>query len=77
MNSGHRRGYVAFTVAATLIVASILFYRIRPLAGIALGSGATALVVLAHLGVLGALVGPLVARRRARRYPPSQQDRRK
>jgi hypothetical protein len=52
MNS-HRRGYVGFTLAATLIVASIFLYRIRPLAGITLGSGATALVVLAHLGVLG------------------------
>jgi hypothetical protein len=60
MNSGHRRGYVGFTLAATLIVASILLYRIRPLAGITLGSAATALVVLTHLGVLGALVGPLV-----------------
>jgi len=75
MNS-HRRGYVGFTLAATLIVASIFLYRIRPLAGITLGSGATALVVLAHLGVLGALLGPLVARRQ-RRHPPSQQDRRK
>jgi hypothetical protein len=77
MNSGRRWGFAGFTLAATLIVASILLYRIRPLAGITLGSGATAFVVLTHLGVLGALVGPLVARRRPRRHPPSQQDRRK
>jgi hypothetical protein len=67
MNGGHRRGYAVFLFAtATLIVASIFLYRIRPLAGITLGSGAIGLAVLAHLGILAAVVGPLVAWRRRR-----------
>jgi hypothetical protein len=57
--------------------ASIFLYRVQPLAGISFGSTAVALAVLAHLGVLAALVGPLVTRRGPRRHPPSQQDRRK
>ena len=64
MNGGGR-GYIAFAFAtATLIVASILLYRIRPLAGITFGSTAIGLAVLAHLGILAAVVGPLVAWRR-------------
>ena len=77
MNGGHRRAYAIVFGAATVIGASIFLYRVRPLAGITFGSTAVALVVLAHLGVLAAIVGPLVARRRPRRHPPSQQDRRK
>ena len=46
------------------IAASIFLYRIRPLAGISFGSTAIALAVLAHLGILAAVVGPLVAWRR-------------
>lgn len=61
--NGRGRGYIAFATA-TLIVASILLYRIRPLAGITFGSAAIALAVLAHLGILAAVVGPLVAWRR-------------
>jgi membrane protein implicated in regulation of membrane protease activity len=77
MSGGHRRTYVIVFGAATVIGASIFLYRLRPLAGITFGSTAVALAVLAHLGVLAAIVGPLVARRRSRRHPPSQQDRRK
>jgi hypothetical protein len=65
MNGRHRRGYMALVFAtATLIVTSIFLYRIRPLAVISFGSTAIALAVLAHLGLLAAVVGPLVAWRR-------------
>jgi len=67
MNSAHHRRYVVLAAAATLIAASVFLYRIRPLAGITFGSGAIVLAVLAHLGVLAAVVGPLVAWRRRRR----------
>jgi hypothetical protein len=63
----HRHGYVFFIAAATLIGASIFLCRVRPLAGITFGSTAIGLAVLAHLGILAALVGPLVAWRRRRR----------
>jgi hypothetical protein len=52
---------------AALIVAFIILYRLRPLAGIALGSGAILLVVLAHLGVFAAVLGPFLAWRRRNR----------
>ena len=52
--------------AMTLVGASILLYRVRPLAGITLGSGVIILVVLAHVGVLAAVVGPFIAWRRRR-----------
>jgi hypothetical protein len=65
MNGRHRRGYIALVFAtATVIAASIFLYRIRPVAGISFGSTAIALAVLAHLGILAAVVGPLVAWRR-------------
>jgi hypothetical protein len=64
MNGGHRRGYVFFLTAATLIGASIFLYTVRPLAGITFGSTAIALGVLAHLGILAAVIGPLLAWRR-------------
>ena len=65
MNGRHRRGYIVSAFAtATLIVASIFLYSIRPFAGISFGSTAIALAVLAHLGILAAVVGPLVAWRR-------------
>jgi hypothetical protein len=68
MNGSHRRGYVLFVAAATLIGAFIFLYRVRPLAGMTFGSTAIALAVLAHLGLLAAIIGPLVAwRRRTRR----------
>jgi len=65
MIGGHRRAYIAsaFT-AATLIAASIWLYRIRPVAGITFGSAAVVLAVLAHLGIIAAVVAPLVAWRR-------------
>jgi hypothetical protein len=77
MSVGHGRAYVIVFGAATVIGASIFLYRVLPLAGISFGSTAVALAALAHLGVLTALVGPLVARCGQRRHPPSQQDRRK
>ena len=77
MSGGHRRTYLIGFGAATVIGASISLYRVRPLAEITFGSTAVALAVLAHLGVLAAIVGPLVARRRPPQHPPSQQDRRK
>ena len=64
MNAEHRCGYVMIVAAATLIGASIFLYRVRPLAGITFGSSAVALAVLAHLGILAAVVGPFVAWRR-------------
>jgi hypothetical protein len=67
MTGGLRRGYGFLLAAVTLIGASIFLYRVRPLAGITVGSGALLLVVLAHLGVLAAVIGPFVAWRRRRR----------
>jgi hypothetical protein len=68
MNNGHRRGHLVFLFAtATLIVGAIFFYSISPLAGITFGSSAIVLAVLAHLGILAALVGPFVRWRRRRR----------
>jgi hypothetical protein len=71
----HRPKSVVLFAAATLVIASIVLYEIRPLAGITFGSGAIVLAVLAHLGVLAAVVGPFVAWRRRRR--PPQLNRRK
>ena len=65
MIRGHRRAYIASGFATTtLIAASIWLYRIHPLSGITFGSTAVALAVLAHLGILAGVVGPLVAWRR-------------
>jgi len=65
MIRGHRPAYIASGFATvTLIVASIWLYRIHPLAGITFGSTAVALAVLGHLGILAAVLGPIVARRR-------------
>jgi hypothetical protein len=65
MNGRHRRGYIAVVFAtASVIATSIFLYRIRPLAGISFGSTALALAVLAHLGILAAVVAPLVGWRR-------------
>jgi len=76
MNGGRHRGYVVVvSVAAMMIFASILLYRSRPLAGITLGSSAIVLVVLAHLGVVAAVVAPFLMWRRRRR--PPQLNRRK
>ena len=77
MNGRPRRAHVVFLAAtAMLILVSIFLYRIRPLAGITFGSTSIALAVLAHVGVLAALVGPLVAWRRRRRHRPPQLNRR-
>jgi hypothetical protein len=67
MNSERHRGYARLAALGTLIVAAIFLYRIRPLAGITFGSTAIVLAVLAHLGVLAAVVGPFIAWRRRRR----------
>jgi hypothetical protein len=56
--------------AATIIGASFLSYEGWPVVGIAigLGSSAVALIVMAHLGVIAALVASLaILRRRSRR----------
>ena len=67
MNGRPRRGDIALVFAtAAVIAASIFLYRIRPLAGISFGSTAIALAVLAHLGILAAVIGPLVVWRRRR-----------
>jgi hypothetical protein len=54
---------------AVLAAGSILLYRVLPIAGIALGvgSGTVAIVVLAHLGVLAAIIASLMASRRRSR----------
>jgi len=67
MNGAQHRSVVLVFAAAMLILASIFLYRIRPLAGVALGSTAIALAVLAHLGILAVVVGPLLVWRRRRR----------
>jgi hypothetical protein len=68
MNHQRHRGFGILAAVATLIVASIFIYRIRPLVGITVGSGAIVLAALADLGVLAAVLGPFIAwRRRTRR----------
>jgi hypothetical protein len=67
MTSERHRGAAVLVAAGTLIIASIFLYSIRPLVGITFGSGAIVLAVLVHLGVLAAIVGPVMARRRRRR----------
>lgn len=72
---GRRRRVLGFLVAtAVLIAGPILLYKIRPIAGLtaAFGSGAIALVVLEHLGVLAVVLTPFLAWQRRRR-----SDRRK
>ena len=64
MNGGHRRRYVLFLATATLIGGFIFLYSVRALVGITFGSSAIAVAVLANLGILAAVVGPLVAWRR-------------
>ena len=66
----HRHSLTVLVAAVVLSVSSFFLYRVLPVAGIALGvsSGVIAAVVMAHLGVLVALVGPFVVlRRRLRR----------
>jgi hypothetical protein len=66
----HRQVLALIGVIAVLVAAPILLYRIRPVVGIAaaFGSGAIALIVLAHLGVIAAVIAPVVLwRRRTRR----------
>ena len=63
MSKGARHLVPWVVVAAAVLVAGpVLLYQIRPVTGItaAFGSGAIALIMLAHLGVLAAIVGPLV-----------------
>lgn len=66
-----RRAAGLMVAMAALIGGPILLYRIRPIAGMtaAAGSGVIALVAIAHLGIVAAVLTPLVAalRRRSRR----------
>ncbi len=65
-----RHSLTLLVAAVVLIVSSFLLYRLLPAAGIMSGvsSGVIAVVVMAHLGVLAALIAPFVAlRRRSRR----------
>ena len=64
-----RRRLLIVLAFAALIASSMLLYTILPLLGITLGvgSGAVAVVVMAHLGVLGVLIAPFVALRRRSR----------
>jgi hypothetical protein len=55
--------------AVVIISGSLLLYKAAPFAGIVIGagSGAVAVVVMAHLGVLTALIAPFaILRRRSR-----------
>ena len=63
------RKKLALLVAVVVIVLSSFVYRVLPAAGIALGvsSGVVAVVVMAHLGVLTALIAPFVVLRRRSR----------
>ena len=70
MIRGPRRRSASIAAAvAALTVGAVLMYGAWPIAGIiaVFGSSAIALAVLAHLGVLAALVGPMVVFRRRRR----------
>ena len=67
--TGSRHPVWLVVAIAVLAAASILLYRVLPTAGIALGvgSGTLAIVGLAHLGVLAAIIAPLIALRRRSR----------
>ena len=70
MKFGHRQVLALIGVMAVLIAGPVLLSRSRPVAGIvaALGSGAIVLIVLAHVGVVAAVIAPfLLWRRRTRR----------
>lgn len=56
--------------AAVLIAAAVLFFWSRSVTVVAaaLGSGVIVLAVLAHLGVLAAVIGTLVARYRRQQH---------
>ena len=68
MKLGHRQ-VLALTGVMALIAGPFLLYRIRPVVGIAaaFGSGAIALIVLAHLGVVASVIAPFLLWRRRRR----------
>jgi hypothetical protein len=59
---------IGLVAAAVLITVPILLYRSDLIAGItaAVGSTTITLIVLAHLGVLAAVIAPFVAWRRRR-----------
>lgn len=64
-----RRHAWLLLAAVVIIGGSLLLYKTVSVAGIVIGvgSGAVAVVVMAHLGVLAALVAPLaIWRRRSR-----------
>ena len=67
-----RHSPIVLMAAVGLIAVSILFYRSERIGGITLAVGSTtiALVVLAHLGVVAAVIGTLVAWRRRRPENP-------
>jgi hypothetical protein len=64
-----RHSVPLLVVAVVLIVSALPLYRVLPVAGITLGvsSGTVAIVVIAHLGVLAAVIAPFVALRRRSR----------
>ncbi len=67
--SSHRHLWLLVGTAA-LAAVSVLLYRVVPSAAVALGvgSGTVAMIVAAHLGVLAAILAPIMAlRRRSRR----------
>ena len=65
-----RRRHLVLLIAAVVVIgASFVLYRTSPVAGMALGvgSGAIAIIVIAHLGVLAAVIAPFaILRRRSR-----------
>jgi hypothetical protein len=70
MKLSHRQVLALIGAIAMLVAGPVLLFRIRPLVGIAaaFGSGAIVLIVLAHLGVVAAVIAPLLLwRRRTRR----------
>ena len=71
--TGGRHVWLIVLAFAALIASSMLLHRVLPLLGIALGvgSGVLAVVVIAHLGVLTAIIAPFVVfRGRSRRQRP-------
>lgn len=69
MTSHQLHVYWLLLVVIVAMGASIVLYRIWPVASIAagVGTGTIAVIAMAHLGVLAVVVGPLLALRRRRR----------
>jgi hypothetical protein len=74
MMARRRHVYVLFAATVAVLAASIFMYRSLPVAGIAavVGSGAVAVIVLAHFGILATLIASFLGLRRLFGAPPQR-----